>query len=115
VADKRDQARSGRILVERGGMVETGDIRRFVVDTFLFGDGQGLEDDTSFLDQGVIDSAGMLELITFLSAGGWRQCDRQPTGQNRANPCVAGTYADRYTMATRRVHARDVRWRTTET
>lgn len=47
-------------------MVETGDIRRFVVDTFLFGDGHGLEDDTSFLDQGVIDSAGMLELITFL-------------------------------------------------
>lgn len=47
-------------------MVETSDIRRFVVDTFLFGDGDWLEDDTSFLDKGVIDSAGMLELITFL-------------------------------------------------
>lgn len=47
-------------------MFETGEIRRFVVDTFLFGDGDWLNDDTSFLDQGVIDSAGMLELITFL-------------------------------------------------
>lgn len=47
-------------------MIETGDIRQFVVDTFLFGDGDWLQDDTSFLEKGVIDSAGMLELITFL-------------------------------------------------
>jgi acyl carrier protein len=49
-------------------MVDTADIRRFVVDTFLFGDGSWLEDETSFLEKGVIDSAGMLELITFLEA-----------------------------------------------
>ena len=47
-------------------MFEINDIRQFVVDTFLFGDGSWLEDDTSFLEEGVIDSAGMLELITFL-------------------------------------------------
>ncbi len=47
-------------------MIETDEIRRFVVDTFLFGDGDWLADGTSFLDEGVIDSAGMLELITFL-------------------------------------------------
>jgi acyl carrier protein len=49
-------------------MVDTAEIRRFVVDTFLFGDGSWLGDETSFLEEGVIDSAGMLELITFLEA-----------------------------------------------
>jgi acyl carrier protein len=41
-------------------------VRQFVVDTFLFGDGANLMDDTSFLENGIIDSTGILELITFL-------------------------------------------------
>ncbi|MBN2090666.1 acyl carrier protein [candidate division KSB1 bacterium] len=41
-------------------------VRNFVVDTFLFGDGANLQDDTSFLENGIIDSTGILELITFL-------------------------------------------------
>ncbi len=41
-------------------------IRQFVVETFLFGNDDGLENDTSFLENGVIDSTGMLELIMFL-------------------------------------------------
>ncbi len=41
-------------------------VRNFVVDTFLFGDGANLKDDTSFLENGIIDSTGILELITFL-------------------------------------------------
>ncbi|THB73212.1 MAG: acyl carrier protein [Desulfobacteraceae bacterium] len=41
-------------------------IRSFIVEDFLFGDDQGLEDTTSFLDEGIIDSTGMLELISFL-------------------------------------------------
>lgn len=41
-------------------------LRNFIVDTFLFGDGANLREDTSFLENGIIDSTGILELITFL-------------------------------------------------
>lgn len=41
-------------------------IRTYIVDNFLFGDARGLEDSTSFLDSGIIDSTGILELIGFL-------------------------------------------------
>jgi acyl carrier protein len=41
-------------------------VKNFVVETFLFGDGDQLQEDTSFLDDGIIDSTGILELITFL-------------------------------------------------
>ena len=41
-------------------------IRTFIVDNFLFGTADNLEDDTSFLEEGIIDSTGVLELITFL-------------------------------------------------
>lgn len=43
-----------------------GKIRDFIVETFLFGDDQGLEEDTSFLENGIIDSTGILELVIFL-------------------------------------------------
>ena len=36
------------------------------MDNFLFGDDQGLDNDTSFLDNGIIDSTGILELVLFL-------------------------------------------------
>lgn len=42
------------------------ELRQFVVDNFLFGSGAWLTDDASFLDNGVIDSTGVLELIAFL-------------------------------------------------
>lgn len=43
------------------------DIRRFVIDSFLFGkDGSDLADDDSFLHRGIIDSTGILELIGFI-------------------------------------------------
>ena len=42
------------------------DVRKFVVDNFLFGDAGSLGDDTSFMEGGIIDSTGILELIAFL-------------------------------------------------
>lgn len=43
------------------------DIRLFIVDRFLFGqNGDTLKDDESFLDTGIIDSTGVLELVAFL-------------------------------------------------
>ena len=46
------------------GHMET--VRDFVVQNFLFGDGKLLQDDTSFLGEGIIDSTGILELVMFL-------------------------------------------------
>ena len=41
-------------------------IRVFIVENFLFGKANGLGDDSSFLDEGIIDSTGILELVSFL-------------------------------------------------
>ena len=41
-------------------------IRDYIVENILFGNGQMLEDDMSFQDGGVLDSTGMLEIITFV-------------------------------------------------
>ena len=43
------------------------DVRKFVRENFLFGDdGPPLHDDSSFLEEGLIDSTGVLELVAFL-------------------------------------------------
>ncbi len=43
------------------------EIRKFVVDNFLFGqDDSRLGDGDSFLEHGIIDSTGVLELVSFL-------------------------------------------------
>lgn len=51
-------------------MIESRDIQKivrdFIVNNFLFGDDGLLKEDTSFLDSGVVDSTGILELISFL-------------------------------------------------
>ncbi|MBT8358676.1 MAG: acyl carrier protein [Desulfobacterales bacterium] len=41
-------------------------IKTFIVENFLFGSDDGLKDETSFLEEGIIDSTGILELVTFL-------------------------------------------------
>ena len=41
-------------------------IRDFIIDNFLFGNADGLNDNTSFLEEGIIDSTGILELVGFL-------------------------------------------------
>lgn len=42
------------------------EIRHFIVETFLFGQDSGLTDETSFLEQGIVDSTGVLELVAHL-------------------------------------------------
>ena len=41
-------------------------VREFIVENFLFGDGEVLKEDTSFMEEGIIDSTGILELVFFL-------------------------------------------------
>jgi acyl carrier protein len=42
------------------------EIRDFIVKNFLFGDEGSLQDDASFMRSSIIDSTGILELVTFL-------------------------------------------------
>lgn len=43
------------------------ELRSFVIDNFLFGqNGDGLSNNDSFLEKGIIDSTGVLELVSFL-------------------------------------------------
>ena len=46
--------------------IRTEDTRNFIVENYLFGDGNQLTDQTSFMAEGIIDSTGILELIGFL-------------------------------------------------
>lgn len=41
-------------------------VRTFIKDNFLFGNDEGLTDETSFIDEGIIDSTGILELVGYL-------------------------------------------------
>lgn len=41
-------------------------VREFIINNFMFGSSEGIRDDTSFLGEGIIDSTGVLELVTFL-------------------------------------------------
>ena len=43
------------------------EIRQFVIDNFLFGDGEAqLSNDDSFLEKGLVDSMGILTLVAFV-------------------------------------------------
>ncbi len=42
------------------------EIRRFVADWFRDGREEGLEDDTPLVTSGIVDSAGVLEVVEFL-------------------------------------------------
>lgn len=41
-------------------------VRTFIVENFLFGDDSSLKNDTSFLQERIVDSTGILEIIAFL-------------------------------------------------
>lgn len=44
-------------------------LRAFVTENFLFGqDAASLTDDTSFIENGIVDSTGVLELVAFLES-----------------------------------------------
>ncbi len=47
-------------------MTQMGEVREFIISNFLFGDPTRLSDQCSFIRQNIIDSTGVLELVTFL-------------------------------------------------
>jgi acyl carrier protein len=42
------------------------EVRQFIATDYLLGRADGLTDGTSFLQEGILDSTGVLQLITFL-------------------------------------------------
>jgi len=42
------------------------ELKKFIKDNFFFGDHSDFADSDSFLEQGIIDSTGMLELVSFV-------------------------------------------------
>jgi len=48
------------------GMDVLGTIKAYVVENFLFGDDRRIGPDTDFMENGILDSTGVLELIGFL-------------------------------------------------
>lgn len=47
-------------------MVIRSTIRDFIIDNYLFGDDSGLGDDSSFIEEGIVDSTGIMQLVAFL-------------------------------------------------
>lgn len=47
-------------------MITTEKVRGFIVNNFLYGENKGLTDDTSLTEAGIVDSTGILEMISFL-------------------------------------------------
>jgi acyl carrier protein len=41
-------------------------VRAYIIENFLFGETNGFKDNTSFLEEGIIDSTGVLEMVNFL-------------------------------------------------
>lgn len=46
----------------------TAQVRQYITRNFYVSDASQLTDETSFLDQGIVDSTGVLEVIGFLEA-----------------------------------------------
>ena len=74
----------------------TTEIRNFIVNNFLFGDGSSLKDDTSFMESGILDSTGVLELVTFLeSTFGFKVLDKETVPENLDSVNRAATFVAR--------------------
>lgn len=43
-------------------------LRSYIIDSFLFGQDEGLEDETSFLEAGILDSTGVMQLVSHLES-----------------------------------------------
>lgn len=71
-------------------------VRNFVVENFLFGNANGLADDTSFLEAGILDSTGVLEVVAFLEQQfGVRVDDDELTPENLDSIASIGVFVSR--------------------
>lgn len=73
-----------------------GPVRRFVVENFLFGSETGFGDEESFLESGIVDSTGVLQLVAFLeSTYGIQVGDDELVPDNLDSVARISSYLDR--------------------
>ena len=71
-------------------------VRGFVIANFLFGEANGLKDDTSFLEAGILDSTGVLEVVGFLEEEfGLRVDDEELIPENLDSVASIGEFVSR--------------------
>ena len=71
-------------------------IRRFVVSNFLFGEDDGLADNDSLLEKGIVDSTGVLELVAYLEQEfGIKVEDRELIPENLDSILSVTSYLER--------------------
>jgi len=71
-------------------------VRNFVVENFLFGNANGLADDTSFLEAGILDSTGVMEVVAFLEQQfNVRVDDEELTPENLDSIASIGAFVSR--------------------
>ncbi len=42
------------------------DVKEFIIENFLFGDEEQIELETDFFEKGIIDSTGVIELVSYM-------------------------------------------------
>jgi acyl carrier protein len=78
------------------GTDTVGPVRRFVVENFLFGRETGFGDEESFLESGIVDSTGVLQLVAFLeSTYGIQVRDDELVPDNLDSVARISSYLDR--------------------
>lgn len=77
------------------------EVRNFVFDNFLFGQAnRALAEDTSFIERGIIDSTGVLELIAFVERRyGFRMDDDDIDPENLDSIRRIARYVERKLVA----------------
>jgi acyl carrier protein len=71
-------------------------IRQFIVEYFLFGDDRNLTGHSSFIEDGIVDSTGILELVAFLEETFQIQIDDEELVPENLD-CIAKV--ERYVLA----------------
>lgn len=76
-------------------------IRRFIVDNFLFGDASAAPAvDQALVKTGVVDSTGILEIVTFLeTAWGVQTADEELAAENFGSIAAIARFVARKTAA----------------
>ena len=75
-------------------------IRQFIVENFYLPDPDSFADDASLLDSGVVDSTGVLEIISFLERTfGMAVADEDLVPENLDSIARIAAFVDRKSMA----------------
>lgn len=71
-------------------------VKAFIIDHFLFGEDGQLDNDTPFFGSGLVDSMGMLEIVSFVEETyGIKVEDDELMPENFANLETVGRYLTR--------------------